>query len=170
MKSLFAKHLLQSLALIALIHMGLFTQRVHAEIKGVEEAVLKPAPFVPPPIDRDHPSKVIVNMEVVEYVAQLADGVDYTFWGFGGYVPGPLVRVREGDLVEFHLLNHPDNKLPHNIDLHAVTGPGGGAAASFTAPGHSSTFSFTALNPGVYVYPTALPLQSACILRMVCTD
>jgi nitrite reductase (NO-forming) len=45
--------------------------------------------------------------------------------------------------------------MPHNIDLHAVTGPGGGAAASFTAPGHSSVFSFKALNPGLYVYHCA---------------
>ena len=45
--------------------------------------------------------------------------------------------------------------MPHNIDLHAVTGPGGGAASSFTAPGHSSSFSFKALNPGLYVYHCA---------------
>jgi nitrite reductase (NO-forming) len=57
--------------------------------------------------------------------------------------------------VEFHLRNHPDNKMPHNIDLHAVTGPGGGAASSFTAPGHDSQFSFKALNRGLYVYHCA---------------
>src|ERR1041385_2408597 len=45
--------------------------------------------------------------------------------------------------------------MPHNIDLHSVTGPGGGAASSFTAPGHSSQFSFQALNPGLYVYHCA---------------
>ena len=66
-----------------------------------------------------------------------------------------FIRVREGDFVEFHLANHPDSKMPHNIDLHAVTGPGGGAASSFTAPGHESVFSFTALNPGLYVYHCA---------------
>jgi len=121
----------------------------------VEEAILTAAPQVPPPITRKTPAKVVVNMEVKEYTARLADGVEYTFWGFGGSVPGPFMRVRRGDLVEFHLNNHPDNKLPHNIDLHAVTGPGGGAASSFTAPGHSSTFSFKALNPGLYVYHCA---------------
>jgi nitrite reductase (NO-forming) len=57
--------------------------------------------------------------------------------------------------VEFHLMNRPDSKMPHNIDLHAVTGPGGGAAASFTAPGHESVFSFKAINPGLYVYHCA---------------
>src|SRR5690606_37352396 len=56
---------------------------------------------------------------------------------------------------EFRLNNHPSSKMPHNIDLHALTGPGGGAASSFTAPGHSSQFSFTPLNPGLYVYHCA---------------
>jgi nitrite reductase (NO-forming) len=45
--------------------------------------------------------------------------------------------------------------MPHNIDLHAVTGPGGGASSSFTAPGHTSVFSFKALNPGLYIYHCA---------------
>lgn len=121
----------------------------------IEKAVLTKAPQVPPPIARRTRAKVVVQMEIKEYTAKLADGVEYTFWGFGGSVPGPFIRVREGDLVEFHLANHPDNKLPHNIDLHAVTGPGGGAAASFTAPGHSSQFSFTALNSGLFVYHCA---------------
>ena len=121
----------------------------------VEQAILTPAPAVPPPIARRTPAHVVINLEVKEYTARLADGVEYTFWGFGGSVPGPFIRVREGDEVEFHLHNHPDNKLPHNIDLHAVTGPGGGAAASFTAPGHSSTFSFKVLNRGLYVYHCA---------------
>ena len=121
----------------------------------VENAILTEAPFVPPPITRRHPAKVIVQMEVREVVRRLADGVDYTFWTFGGNVPGSFIRVREGDFVEFHLNNHPSSKVPHNIDLHAVTGPGGGAASSFTAPGYSSQFSFTALNPGLYVYHCA---------------
>ena len=70
-------------------------------------------------------------------------------------MPGNFIRIREGDLVEMHLDNHPANKMPHNIDLHAVNGPGGGAAASLTAPGHTSVFSFKALNPGLFVYHCA---------------
>ena len=124
-------------------------------IRGEEFAVLTDAPAVPPPITRKHPTKVIVELEVVEKAMQLADGVQYVFWTFGGSVPGKFIRVREGDVVEFHLANRPDSKMPHNIDLHAVTGPGGGAAASFTAPGHSSTFTFQVLNPGLYVYHCA---------------
>jgi nitrite reductase (NO-forming) len=125
------------------------------EIVGEEKAVLAEAPNVPPPITRKQATKVIVNLEVQEVTRRLGDGVEYTFWTFGGHVPGSFIRIREGDLVEFHLNNNQNSKMPHNIDLHAVTGPGGGAASSFTAPGHSSQFSFTALNPGLYVYHCA---------------
>jgi nitrite reductase (NO-forming) len=126
-----------------------------ATIVGEEMAVLTQAPNVPPPIKRSHATKVIVTLEVKEVVRKLSDGVEYLFWTFGGEVPGSFIRIREGDLVEFHLNNHPSSKMPHNIDLHAVTGPGGGAASSFTAPGHTSQFSFKALNPGLYVYHCA---------------
>ncbi len=128
---------------------------VGPEIVGEELAVLTTAPNVPPAIKRKHATKVIVKLEVIEVVKRMADGVDYLFWTFGGGVPGLFIRVREGDLVEFHLGNHPTSKMPHNIDLHAVTGPGGGATSSFTAPGHSSQFSFKALNPGLFVYHCA---------------
>jgi nitrite reductase (NO-forming) len=121
----------------------------------LEYALLTQAPGVPPPITRRHRAHVLVDLEVREVVGRLADGVDYPFWTFGGGVPGDFIRVREGDLVEIRLHNHPSSKLPHSIDLHAVNGPGGGAASSFTAPGHTSTFSFTALNPGLYVYHCA---------------
>lgn len=113
------------------------------------------APRVPPPITRDTPAKLVINLEVKEVTKSISEGVDYVQWTFGGDVPGRFIRVRQGDSVEFHLNNHPDNKMPHNIDLHSVTGPGGGAASSFTAPGHSSQFSFKALNPGLYVYHCA---------------
>ncbi len=124
-------------------------------VSGQEDAVLTDPPNVPPAITRTHATKVIVKLEVIEEVRRIADGVDYTFWTFGGTVPGKFIRVREGDEVEFHLSNNPSNKMPHNIDLHAVTGPGGGAAASFTAPGHASTFSFKALNRGLFMYHCA---------------
>src|SRR2546428_19763 len=128
---------------------------IDPDVTGVETAVLTQAPNVPPPITRKKPAKVIVKIEVREVTKRLADGVEYVFWTFGGHVPGSFIRIREGDQVEFHLNNHQNNKMPHNIDLHAVTGPGGGAASSFTAPGHSSQFSFKALNPGLYLYHCA---------------
>ncbi len=121
----------------------------------VIEAQLGIAPAAAPPVGRDAPARVIVKLEVREVVKDLADGVQYTFWTFGGSVPGPMIRVRKGDTVQLHLMNHPDNAMPHNIDLHAVTGPGGGAASTFTAPGHQTQFTFQALNEGVYVYHCA---------------
>lgn len=143
------------LALSSILVARTADQNREEKIKGEEIAELADAPNVPPPIQRDYATKVIVNLEVRELKQRLADGVQYTFWTFGGKVPGKFIRIREADLVEFHLNNHPDSKMPHNIDLHAVTGPGGGAAASLTAPGHSSVFSFKALNPGLYVYHCA---------------
>jgi nitrite reductase (NO-forming) len=119
------------------------------------KAVLTAPPEVPPPTNRKHPAKVIVELEVRELDLPIAEGVTYTFWTFGGTVPGSFIRVRQGDTVEFHLLNHPDSKMPHNIDLHGVTGPGGGAASSFTAPGHRTQFTFKALNQGLYIYHCA---------------
>jgi nitrite reductase (NO-forming) len=119
------------------------------------KAVLTDAPLVPPPVKRSQPTKVIVELEVTEVNLPISEGVEYTFWTFGGKVPGKFIRVREGDTVEFHLMNHPDSRFPHNIDLHAVTGPGGGAASSNTPPGHRTQFTFKALNPGLYVYHCA---------------
>jgi len=119
------------------------------------KAVLTSPPMVPPATGRSAPAKVIVELEVVEKEMPISEGVSYTFWTFGGTVPGSFIRVRQGDTVEFHLKNAPDSKMPHNIDLHGVTGPGGGAASSFTAPGHRSQFTFKALNAGLYVYHCA---------------
>jgi nitrite reductase (NO-forming) len=119
------------------------------------QAVLTQPPMVPPPTGRTAPAKVIVTLEVQEKEMEMSDGVTYTFWTFGGTVPGSFIRVRQGDTVEFHLRNAPDSKMPHNIDLHGVTGPGGGAASTFTAPGHGSQFTFKALNAGLFVYHCA---------------
>lgn len=119
------------------------------------QAHLTSPPFVPAPVGARKAAKLVVNMEIVEKEGEMTGGVKYTYWTFGGSVPGSFIRTRVGDEVEFHLSNHPDNKLPHNIDLHAVTGPGGGAESSFVAPGQEKVFSFKTLNPGLYVYHCA---------------
>ena len=125
------------------------------EIKGEEVAVLTDAPQVPPAITRNYSTKVIVNLDVIEKVMKISDSTDYTFWTFGGKVPGKFIRVREGDLVDFTLKNMPDSKVSHNIDLHAVNGPGGGASVTNVAPGQSARFQFRVLNPGLYIYHCA---------------
>jgi nitrite reductase (NO-forming) len=118
-------------------------------------ATLTAPPNVPPPITRKTPAKVIVNLEVIEQNMRLADGVEYQMWTFGGSVPGSFIRVREGDQVELHLKNAATSAMAHNIDLHAVTGPGGGAKATLTVPGGESVITFAALNPGLFVYHCA---------------
>ena len=148
------KKVFKTLSLSTLL-LGTMIQSLAAGDLPVEKAILTDAPLVPPVITRHQPAKVEVELEVVEKIGKLADGVDYTFWTFGGSVPGKFIRVRHGDTVEFTLSNHGKNKLPHNIDLHAVTGPGGGAAVTATAPGQKSKFTFKALNSGLYVYHCA---------------
>jgi nitrite reductase (NO-forming) len=120
-------------------------------------AILTSAPLVPPPVDRPGNARVIVSLETTEVKGSLADGVQYTFWTFGGTVPGPFVRVRVGDVVQIRLKNAAKSMHPHSIDLHAVTGPGGGAAVTQLGPGQEGAFEFKALNPGLYVYHCATP-------------
>jgi nitrite reductase (NO-forming) len=111
--------------------------------------------ILPMAIRRAGPETVKVTLTMQEVTAELADGRTYSFWTFDGTVPGPMIRVMEGDTVELTLVNPPENAAGHNIDLHAVNGPGGGAAVTNVQPGETSTFQFRALNPGVYVYHCA---------------
>ena len=122
----------------------------------VIDAVMTHAPEVPPPVNRDHAALVKVKIETVEKTMKMADGVDYTYWTFNGDVPGQMIRVREGDTVEVEFSNNPNSTVPHNVDFHASTGTGGGAAATFTAPGRTSTFRWKALQSGLYIYHCAV--------------
>ncbi len=125
-------------------------------VRGVETARLAAPPFVPAAITRDYATKVVVNLEVVEKEMELAPGVKYNFWTFGGTVPGSFIRVREGDQVEIRLTNAAGDQMPHNIDIHAVSGPGGGAKVTMTMPGQTSVFTFSAEHAGLYVYHCAM--------------
>ena len=117
-----------------------------------EVAKITTAPEVPAPISRPGGANVTVELETVEKKGQLADGVEYMFWTFNGTVPGPMVRVKEGDTVIFNLKNNKASMNIHSIDIHAVNGPGGGAKATQTPPGGKTAFQWKALNPGIYIY------------------
>lgn len=112
---------------------------------------------VPPPITRTEVGVVDIELTAKEVIADMAPGVSFNYWTFDGTVPGPMLRVREGDTVRLTLRNDHTSIHHHSIDLHAVTGPGGGAAATIVAPGESKTITFKALNPGVFVYHCAHP-------------
>jgi nitrite reductase (NO-forming) len=119
-----------------------------------------PAPQIAPPVERSEPTTVKVDLETRKVTALVADGVAYDYWTFNGTVPGPMIRVRQGDTVELTLHNSPDAGLTHSIDLHAVLGPGGGAKYMQVPPGESATFRFQAAHPGVYIYHCATPMVS----------
>lgn len=112
---------------------------------------------VPPPLTRNEPAVVEVTLTTKEVISEVAPGVFMNYWTFDGQIPGPMIRVREGDTVKLTLHNDISSLHHHNIDLHAVTGPGGGAVSTMVAPGESKTVTFKALHPGAYVYHCATP-------------
>lgn len=121
-----------------------------------EDIVRNPADM-PGPIGDRAPQTVEVNLTAQEVVGQLADGTVFIYFTFDGQVLGPMIRVRVGDTVVLTLDNDNSSTLAHSIDLHAVNGPGGGAVYTETAPGGSTSFTFQALSPGMYVYHCATP-------------
>ena len=112
---------------------------------------------IPAPIDRDEPTTHEVTLTVEEVTAEIEPGVTYDYLTFDGQVPGPMIRVRQGDTVELTMENPDGNKLPHNVDLHAVYGTGGGAIATTAAPGEENAMSFQARYPGAFIYHCAVP-------------
>ncbi|MEO8960792.1 MAG: copper-containing nitrite reductase [Ginsengibacter sp.] len=138
--------------------------KIDTVLTGTITAELTIAPNVPKPLTYTSPKKVVVQLECIEKILPITDTTDYTFWTFGGHVPGNFIRIRQGDLVDFTLKNMPESKMSHSIDLHAVIGPGGGADATATSPGQSTHFQFRALHPGLFVYHCAtgpVPLHIA---------
>jgi nitrite reductase (NO-forming) len=117
-----------------------------------------PAPELAPPITRAESAYVRYDLTTQRVTALMADGVAYEYWTFNGTVPGPMLRVREGDTVEIDLHNPVDAGVTHSIDLHAVSGPGGGASVMQVQPGEDGSFKFQALMPGVFVYHCATPM------------
>lgn len=98
---------------------------IDTDVSGLVYAQLTYAPEVPKPISYRSPKRVKVELTTEEKVMELTDGTSYTFWTFNGHVPGPFIRVRQGDLIDFTLRNSSSSKHAHSIDMHAVTGPGG---------------------------------------------
>lgn len=112
---------------------------------------------VPPPITRQNNEVVKVHFTMEEVFAELAPGIINNYWAYDGQVPGPMIRVKEGDTIQFSLSNDPSSLHAHNIDMHAVSGPGGGAPLTTVSPGQTKTFTWKALHPGLYIYHCATP-------------
>ncbi|SFG43637.1 dissimilatory nitrite reductase (NO-forming), copper type apoprotein [Duganella sp. CF458] len=110
------------------------------------------------PIGKRGPQTVNVKLDTTEILGQLMDGTTYKYWTFNNKIPGPFIRVRVGDTVNVDMSNAKDSHMIHSVDFHAVTGPGGGAAVTQAAPGSTKSFTFKAINPGLYVYHCATPM------------
>ena len=145
-------------------HAGLISALVMAPCLAINAGVVSAetikaqlafAPNVPPPITRTQPATVVVNLEAVEWVGALSDDNNYEFWGFNKSVPGPMIRVMLGDTVEIHLKNDKNSKESHNIDFHAITGPGGGASLLNSEPGQETGGRFKMIVPGIFFYHCA---------------
>jgi len=103
---------------------------------------------------------VTVTMHAVETNVKIDNkGTEYPAWTFDGTIPGPLVRVTEGDTVEFTLINDKENKNSHAMDFHAAVVD---VLTEFAPikPGETKKFSFVAKYPGVFMYHCgAMPMQ-----------
>jgi len=112
------------------------------------------------PVGKREATTVKMSLEAVELEGILdpAKKTTFTYWTYNGKVPGPMLRARVGDTVEVTLSNAKNSSVTHNVDLHAVWGQGGGAAATVVAPGETKSFVFKAMNPGLYVYHCATPI------------
>lgn len=109
------------------------------------------------PVERTGPLTQEVHFYIREVVAEMVEGTTMDFWTFDGKVPGPMVRCRVGDTVDFFLHNEAENSTAHNVDFHAVNGPGGGAVALNTTPGGVSNLRVKMLAPGIFIYHCAFP-------------
>src|SRR5690606_1664957 len=129
---------------------------VAAEPNGIN--VAQDPTAVGKPVGKRGPQTFTVNLETTEVVGQLDDGSTYRYWTFNNKVPGPFIRARVGDTIKINMANAKDSAHIHSVDFHAVTGPGGGAAVTQAAPGETKSFTFKALQPGLYVYHCATPM------------
>ncbi len=124
------------------------------KFKKISDIAKNPAQL-PPPLKRDYSTTVKISLVVKEVISEIAPGITYHYWTFNETVPGPFFRIREKDTVELTITNDTSSRHNHSIDLHAVTGPGGGSVLTEVKPGETKKFRFKALKPGLFVYHCA---------------
>ncbi len=137
---------------------GMIQVGVQAAEKETLPSIVRDPADLPKPVGKRGPRELDFTLETVEKKARLADGTSYRFWTFNETIPGPMLRARVGDTVHVTLKNPESSTMTHSVDFHAVTGPGGGAELTQVPPGGEASFTFKALQPGVYVYHCATPM------------
>ncbi len=91
-------------------------------------------------------------------------GNSQPMWTYNGTIPGPLVRVKQGDVVDFTLINEKTNKQSHSMDFHAARADVLGEFAPIK-PGDTKHFTFKAEYPGVFIYHCGADSMSEHIAR-----
>lgn len=120
----------------------------------IEDHPIVFAPNVPPPIRRRNNATVRIHMTSEVKDIQVCGRYKYRAWTFNGDVPGPFIRVRVGDVLEVHHTNL-DMDMAHNIDFHAVKGPGGGAQVTYAESGQTRIARFKMQRAGLFIYHCA---------------
>ena len=115
---------------------------------------------IPPPIHRDRAIHHEVTLEAREFRASLADGAEFVFMTWNGQIPGPMIRVRQGDTVTLTVRNAATNTRPHCIDIHAIYGSTGGCMATLVPPGGTRREFFKCTYPGAFVYHCGVPYNA----------
>jgi len=121
------------------------------------------AEFLPRAPTLSQSRSITVRLDVVHKVQEIADGVKMLVWTFGGDVPGPTVRVRQGDTVKFVMANRSletvqlTPPMPHSMDFHAAMVSPQDKFRS-VAPGQTLEFEFVARHAGVFMYHCGTPM------------
>jgi nitrite reductase (NO-forming) len=95
-------------------------------------------------------------------VIEIADGVKYQGWTFGGTVPGPVIHVKEGDHVRINVVNEAD--MPHSIDFHSAQ-IAANVAYRMILPRDSISFEFVARDPGAFMVHCGTPPVTMHIMQ-----
>lgn len=114
------------------------------------------APNVPPPVKRNHRARVKIDMSTTIDILKISGNHFYEYWTFDGHIPGPFIRARVGDILDVSFTNKDMTGMNHNIDFHAITGPGGGAGVLTSESGQTTRGAFKLLFPGLFVYHCAV--------------
>lgn len=131
-----------------------------ASIKAVDDMggikLQMPNAFAQIPVDQianlTAQGRHVVDVKLVAQSTTLPimGGGKYYALTFNGQVPGPTVRVTQGDIVRVTLTVPSTESTPHSIDMHAAQL----SATNFGAVkiGQSNTYAFIAETPGAFKY------------------
>jgi nitrite reductase (NO-forming) len=125
--------------------------------------VVDPDPNAPDPVLFDPVAPALlegelheIDLVMTEREMVVAPGFVQKVWTFGDTVPGPVIRVKVGDVVRIRLINPPENELPHSIDFHSSMVAWNDEMRSID-PGEELIYEWRANFAGVWMYHCGTP-------------